>query len=74
MKHEVTPTQLKIGQKFKAERKRQKLTISNLEGKTGTKPGYVSRLENGKHNPKLSTLILFSNTLKINLKTIFENL
>ena len=74
MKLQITPEQIKIGEVFKAERKKQKLTIKFLESKTGTKPGYVSRFENGKYNPKLSTLILFANTLKIKLKTVFEDL
>lgn len=46
-----------IGEMLKAARKEAKLTQEQLADKTGTKKSYISKLENGKGNIQLATLI-----------------
>ena len=46
-----------ISEMLKAARKEAKITQEQLAEKTGTKKSYISRIENGKGNIQLSTLI-----------------
>jgi DNA-binding XRE family transcriptional regulator len=46
-----------ISEMLKEARKEAKLTQEQLADKTGTKKSYISKLENGKGNIQLSTLI-----------------
>ncbi len=46
-----------ISEMLKEARKEAKLTQEELAEKTGTKKSYISKLENGKANVQLSTLI-----------------
>ena len=46
-----------ISEMLKAARKEAKITQEQLALKTGTKKSYISRIENGKGNIQLSTLI-----------------
>ena len=46
-----------ISQMLKDARKEAKITQEQLAEKTGTKKSYISRIENGKGNIQLSTLI-----------------
>ena len=46
-----------VSEMLKEARKRAKLTQEQLAEKTGTKKSYISKLENGKGNIQLSTLI-----------------
>ncbi|MGG7036443.1 MAG: helix-turn-helix domain-containing protein [Flavobacterium sp.] len=46
-----------IGEMLKEARKNANLTQEQLADKTGTKKSYISKLENGKGNIQLSTLI-----------------
>nr|WP_294939318.1 helix-turn-helix transcriptional regulator [uncultured Flavobacterium sp.] len=46
-----------ISEMLKEARKEAKLTQEQLAEKTGTKKSYISKLENGKGNIQLSTLI-----------------
>lgn len=46
-----------IREMLKDARKEAKLTQEELAEKTGTKKSYISKLENGKANVQLSTLI-----------------
>jgi len=46
-----------ISEMLKDARKEAKLTQEELAEKTGTKKSYISKLENGKANVQLSTLI-----------------
>jgi DNA-binding XRE family transcriptional regulator len=46
-----------ISEMLKTARKEAKLTQEELADKTGTKKSYISKLENGKGNIQLSTLI-----------------
>ncbi len=46
-----------ISEMLKEARKEAKLTQEQLADRTGTKKSYISKLENGKGNIQLSTLI-----------------
>lgn len=46
-----------IGEMLKAARKEAKMTQQELAEKAGTKKSYISKLENGKGNIRLSTII-----------------
>ena len=46
-----------ISEMLKDARKEAKITQEQLAEKTGTKKSYISRIENGKGNVQLSTLI-----------------
>ncbi len=46
-----------ISEMLKEARKDAKITQEELAEKTGTKKSYISRIENGKGNIQLSTLI-----------------
>ncbi len=46
-----------ISEMLKVARKEAKITQEQLAEKTGTKKSYISRIENGKGNIQLSTLI-----------------
>jgi len=46
-----------ISEMLKAARKEAKITQEQLAEKTGTKKSYISKIENGKGNIQLSTLI-----------------
>lgn len=46
-----------VSEMLKAARKEAKLTQEQLAEKAGTKKSYISKLENGKGNIQLSTLI-----------------
>jgi DNA-binding XRE family transcriptional regulator len=46
-----------VSEILKAARKESKLTQEQLAEKAGTKKSYISKLENGKGNVQLSTLI-----------------
>ena len=46
-----------ISEMLKNARKKAKITQEQLAEKTGTKKSYISRIENGKGNIQLSTLI-----------------
>ena len=46
-----------ISEMLKDARKNAKITQEQLAEKTGTKKSYISRIENGKGNIQLSTLI-----------------
>jgi len=46
-----------ISEMLKNARKEAKITKEQLAEKTGTKKSYISRIENGKGNIQLSTLI-----------------
>lgn len=45
-----------IGELIKEERKKAKMTQSELAEKSGTKKSYISRIENGKSDIQLTTL------------------
>jgi HTH-type transcriptional regulator / antitoxin HipB len=56
-KYEEGTQKFIIGEMLKEARKEAKLTQEQLAERTGTKKSYISKLENGKGNVQLSTLI-----------------
>jgi len=69
-KFELKSKAFMIAELIKVARKEAKLTQEQLAHRTGTKKSYISRIENGKSDIQLSTLIkIVENGLgkKINL-------
>ncbi len=56
-KYEASAQMFIVGEMLKSARKDANLTQEQLAEKTGTKKSYISKLENGKGNIQLSTLI-----------------
>jgi DNA-binding XRE family transcriptional regulator len=56
-KYEESSQMFIISEMLKQARKEAKMTQEQLAEKTGTKKSYISKLENGKGNIQLSTLI-----------------
>ncbi len=56
-KYEENAQMFIVSEMLKEARKEAKLTQQQLAEKTGTKKSYISKLENGKGNVQLSTLI-----------------
>ncbi len=56
-KYEESAQMFIVSEMLKVARKEAKLTQEQLAEKAGTKKSYISKLENGKGNIQLSTLI-----------------
>ncbi|CAM4116917.1 helix-turn-helix domain-containing protein [Flavobacterium antarcticum] len=57
IKYEESAQMFIVSQMLKSARKEANLTQEQLADKAGTKKSYISKLENGKGNIQLSTLI-----------------
>ncbi len=57
MEYERNTHMFIVSEMLKEARKEAKLTQEQLAEKTGTKKSYISKIENGKGNINLSTLI-----------------
>ncbi|NHE55347.1 helix-turn-helix domain-containing protein [Cyclobacterium plantarum] len=57
IKYEESAQMFIVSEMLKAARKAANLTQEQLAEKAGTKKSYISKLENGKGNIQLSTLI-----------------
>jgi transcriptional regulator with XRE-family HTH domain len=60
-----------IGKNIKALRLSRKLTLEALAGKAGLTKGYLSKVENSKKSPPVSTLIVIAKALGVTLSRIF---
>jgi transcriptional regulator with XRE-family HTH domain len=60
-----------IGQKIKEFRMRRMLTLDKLAAYTGFSKSYLSRVENSKKNPPISTLTRISQALSVNFLDLF---
>jgi transcriptional regulator with XRE-family HTH domain len=60
-----------LGKRIKAYRMKKGLTLQKLEEKTGFTKGYLSKVENTKKAPPVSTLIVLAKALEISLSEIF---
>jgi DNA-binding XRE family transcriptional regulator len=56
-KYEENTQMFIISEMLKGARKEAKMTQGQLAEKTGTKKSYISKIENGKGNIQMSTLI-----------------
>ncbi len=62
-----------IGPKIKQLRQERGLNLLELAQETGFTKGYLSKVENSKKAPPVSTLITISTALGVNLATIFSD-
>jgi len=62
-----------IGRKIKQLRKERKLNLLELADKTGFTKGYLSKVENSKKSPPVSTLITITTALGVSLAAIFSD-
>ena len=60
-----------VGKKIKEYRTAKKITLQELARKTGFTRGYLSKIENTKKAPPVSTLIVLSKALEISISDIF---
>ncbi len=56
---------MNLARKVKQLREHQGLTQEGLAQKAGVSLGYIGRLEIGRHDPKLSTLVKLAKALKV---------
>jgi transcriptional regulator with XRE-family HTH domain len=64
--------QSKIGRRLKEVRAARNFTQEALARRTKLSLGYVARLEQGHHDPPLSTLAKLAKALKIRLSELLE--
>ena len=62
-----------IGRKIKQLRQERGLNLVELAAKTGFTKGYISKVENSKKSPPVSTLITIATALGVSLATIFSD-
>ncbi|MBL0713499.1 MAG: helix-turn-helix transcriptional regulator [Desulfosarcina sp.] len=60
-----------IGKNIKALRLARKLTLEAMAAKAGLTKGYLSKVENSKKSPPVSTLIVIAKALGVTLSQIF---
>jgi len=60
-----------IGENIKALRLSRKLTLDDLAKKTRFSKGYLSKVENSKKSPPVSTLITIAHALGVTISRIF---
>lgn len=61
-----------LAMKLKALRKQRDWTQPVLARKAGVSAGYIARLETGRHDPKLSTLVKLAKALKVTVGELLE--
>ena len=59
-----------LGKRIKEYRKKRELTLQEMEEKTGLTKGYLSKVENTRRAPPVSTLIVLAKALGISLSEI----
>jgi transcriptional regulator with XRE-family HTH domain len=60
-----------LGKRIKEYRMKKGLTLQKLEEKTGFTKGYLSKVENTKKAPPVSTLVVLAKALEVSLSEIF---
>lgn len=61
-----------LGKKIKKLRKERKITLMELSEKSGVSQGYLSRIENGKHDPTFSVLLQIARALQIQVSMLYQ--
>lgn len=61
-----------IGAKIRSSRVEQKMTQLDLAVKSGMEENALQRIEKGRTNPTIKTLLKITNALKINFVQLFE--
>lgn len=54
-----------LGANLRELRKRSELTQEELAARAGLQPGEISRIEHGKRDPRVSTLLRLAKALKV---------
>lgn len=60
-----------IGRQVRALRKRQRMNVTELAGKTGLSVGMLSKIENGVISPSLTTISTIANALGVPIVQLF---
>ncbi|HRR42481.1 MAG TPA: XRE family transcriptional regulator [Syntrophales bacterium] len=64
---------LKIGQRVKALREKQNLTLQDVAAKTGLAKSLLSEVESGEVVPHVSTLLKLAKVLNVGMASFFED-
>lgn len=62
----------RLAMRIKALRKARKMTQEALAREAEISLGYVARLEIGRHDPKLSTLLKLAKALKVSVAELLK--
>jgi len=62
----------RLAMRLKALRKARKMTQEALAREAEISLGYVARLEIGRHDPKLSTLLKLAKALKVSVADLLK--
>ena len=62
----------RLAMRLKALRKERGWKQPDLAKKSGLSPGYIARLETGRHDPKLSTLVKLAKALDVSVSKLLE--
>jgi transcriptional regulator with XRE-family HTH domain len=65
-------TQRRLVMRLKKIRAQRGLTQEGLADKAGVSRQYLSRLETGRHDPSLSTLVKLAKALKVKVTDLLE--
>jgi transcriptional regulator with XRE-family HTH domain len=68
----MDPTQRRLVMKIKPLRDQKGLTQERLAEKASLSLGYIARLEIGRHDPSLSTLVKLATALKMTVGELVE--
>jgi transcriptional regulator with XRE-family HTH domain len=61
-----------LGERIRAERNRQGLSLRALARSVGVSPSMMSQIETGKTRPSVSTLYTIAQTLRMSLNAVFD--
>ncbi|MBB3588940.1 helix-turn-helix domain-containing protein [Sphingomonas sp. BK481] len=64
------PRAVLFGARLKESRKALKLTQTQLVGRTGITPGYLSEIENGRANPTLEMMVKLSDAVGVDVSIL----
>jgi transcriptional regulator with XRE-family HTH domain len=62
----------KVGMRIQRLREKRELSQEALSKKAGVSRGYLARLETGRHDPSLSTLIKIGKALKVKVSDLVD--
>lgn len=62
-----------VGANIRKARSDQRLTLNDLSRLSGVEAASLSKIENGKRDPKLSTLVEIAKALRTDLPILFQS-
>jgi transcriptional regulator with XRE-family HTH domain len=68
----MEPTQRRLIMRLKKIRAQRRLSQEQLADKAGVSRQYLSRLEIGRHDPSLSTMVKLAKALKVKMGELVE--